>query len=50
MIKVILNTNKTELMVFSRDNSDSWSIFWQTKFSQQKKSCTYLGIQIDGES
>ena len=47
MKKLTLNTNKTELIFFSRDNSDFGSIFLQKRSSHNTKSCSYLGIQTD---
>ena len=47
MNKLALNTNKNEFIFFSRNNSDFGSVFTKTKFSQHKKCCSYLGIQID---
>ena len=45
--KLTLNTNKTELIFFSRDNSDFGSIFYKNEVLTTQKSCRYLGIQID---
>ena len=45
--KLTLNTNKTKLIFFSRDNSDFGSIFYKNEFLTTQKSCRYLGIQID---
>ena len=43
MKKLTLNTNKTELIFFSRDNSDFGSIFFtKAKFSQHKKNADIL--------
>ena len=47
MNKLTLNTNKTELIFFSRDNSDFGSIFYKNEVLTTSKSCRYLGIQID---
>ena len=47
MNKLTLNTNKTELIFFSRDNSDFGSIFYKNEVLTTQKSCRYLGIQID---
>ena len=47
MNKLTLNTNKTELMFFLRDNSDFGSIFYKNEVLTKQKSCSYLGIQID---
>ena len=47
MNKLTLNTNKTELIFFSRDNSDFESIFYKNEVLTTQKSCRYLGIQID---
>ena len=46
MNKLTLNTNKTELIFFSRDNSDFGSIFYKNEILTTQKSCRYLGIQI----
>ena len=49
MNKLTLNTNKTELILFSRGNSDFGSIFfYKNEVLTTQKSCRYLGIQIDG--
>ena len=47
MNKLILNTNKTELIIFSRDNSDFGSFFYKNEVLTTQKSCRYLGIQLD---
>ena len=47
MNKLNLNTNKTELIFFSRNNSDFESIFYKNEVLTSEKSCRYLGIQID---
>ena len=47
MNKLTLNTNKTELIFFSRDNSDFGSIVYENEVLTTQKSCRYLGIQID---
>ena len=47
MNKLTLNTNKTELIFFSRNNSDFGSIFYKNEVLTTQKSCRYLGIQID---
>ena len=47
MNRLTLNTNKTELIFFSRDNSDFGSIFYKNEVLTTQKSCRYLGIQID---
>ena len=47
MNKLTLNTNKTELIFFSRDNSDFGHIFYISEVLTKQKSCRYLGIQID---
>ena len=47
MNKLTLNTNKTELIFFSRDKSDFGSIFFQ-KFSQQKKVADTLVFKMTG--
>ena len=46
MNKLTLNTNKTELILFSRDNSDFGSIFYKNEVLTTQKICRYLGIQI----
>ena len=47
MSKLTLNTNKTKLIYFSRDNSDFGSLFYKNEVLTTEKSCRYLGIQID---
>ena len=47
MNKLTLNTNKTELVFFLRDNSDFGSIFSEIGVFKTQKSCRCLGIQID---
>ena len=47
MNKLTLNTNKTELIFFSRDNSDFGSSFYENEVLTTQKSCRWLGIQID---
>ena len=47
MNKLTLNTNKTELIFFSPDNSDLGSIFYKNEVLTTQKSCRYLCIQID---
>ena len=47
MNKLTLNTNKTELIFFSRDNLDFGSIFYKNEVLTTQKSCRYLGTQID---
>ena len=47
MNKLTLNTNKTELIFFSRDNSAFGSMFYKNEVLTTQKSCRYLGIQID---
>ena len=48
MSKLTLNTNKTELIFFSRDNFDFGSFFfYKNEVLTTQKSCRYLGIQID---
>ena len=47
MNKITLNTNKTELIFFSRDNSDFGSIFYKNEVLTTEKSCRYLVFQID---
>ena len=47
MNKLTLNTNKTELIFFSGDNSDFGSIFYKNEVLTTQKSCRCLGIQID---
>ena len=46
MNKLTLNTNKTDLIFFSSDNSDFRSIFYKNEVLTTQKSCRYLGIQI----
>ena len=49
MNKLTLNTKKTELIFFSRDNSDFRSIFFtKTKFSQHKKVADILVFKLTG--
>ena len=45
--KLTLNTNKTEVIFFSRNNSDFGSIFYKNEVFTTEKNCRYLGIQID---
>ena len=47
MNKLTLNTNKTEIFFFSRDNSDLRSIFYKNEVVTTQKICRYLCIQID---
>ena len=47
MNKLTLNKNKTEIIFFSRDNSDFGSIFYINEVLTTEKGCSYLGIQID---
>ena len=47
MNKLTLNTNKTGLIFFSRDNSDFRSIFYKNEVLTTEKSCRYLGTKID---
>ena len=48
MNKLTLNTNKRELIFFSRKNSDFESIFfYKNEVLATQKSCRYIGIQID---
>ena len=47
MNKLTLNTNKTELIFFSRNNLDFGSIFYKNEVLATQKSCRYLGIKID---
>ena len=47
MNKLTLNTNKTELIFFSRKNSDFESIFYKNEVLTTQKSCRYIGIQIE---
>ena len=48
MNKLTLNTNKTKLLFFSRDNSDFRSIFFcKNEVLTTQNCCRYLGIQID---
>ena len=47
MNKLTSNTNKSELIFFSRGNSDFGYIFFQKRSSHNKRSCRYHGIQID---
>ena len=47
MNKLTLNTNKTELIFFSRDNSDFGSIFYKNEVLTTQKSCRHLVIPID---
>ena len=47
MNKLTLNTNKTELIFFSRDNSDFGSNFYKNEVLTTQKSCRYLAIQTD---
>ena len=47
MNKLTFNTNKTELIFFSRDNSDFGSFFKKKEVLTKQKSLRYLGIQID---
>ena len=47
MNKLTLNTNKTELIFFSRDNSDFGSNFQKHEVLTTQKICRYLGIQIE---
>ena len=42
-----LNTNKTELIFFSRNNSDFGSIFNKNEVFTTSGSCRYFGIQIE---
>ena len=39
MNKLTLNTNKTELIFFSRDNSEFGSIFYKNEVLTSQKSC-----------
>ena len=47
MNKLTLNTNKTELIFFSRDNSDFGSFLYKNGVLKTEDICRYLGIQID---
>ena len=47
MKKLTLNTNKTELIFFSRDNFNFGSIIYKNEVLTIWKSYRYLGIQID---
>ena len=47
MNKQTLNTNKTKLIFFSRNNSEFGSTFYKNEVLITEKSCRYLGIQID---
>ena len=42
--ELTLNTNKTELIFFSRDNSDFGSFYYKNEVLTTQKSCRYLGI------
>ena len=48
MNKLTVNTNKTEINFFSRDNSDFGSFFTKTKFSQHKKVADILVFKLTG--
>ena len=48
MNKLTLNTNKTELVFFSCDNSDFGSIFLKTKFSQHNKVADIWAFKLTG--
>ena len=45
--KLTLNTNKTELIIFSSNNSDFGSIFYK-KFSQNKNVADTLVFKLTG--
>ena len=47
MNQLTLNTNRTELIFFSRDNSDFESIFYKNEVLTTERSCRYPGFQID---
>ena len=47
MNKLKLNTNKTELIFFSPNNSEFGSIFYKNEVLTTQKKCRYLGIQIN---
>ena len=47
MNKLTLNTNKTGLIIFSRNNSYFGSIDNKNEVLTTQKSCKYLGLEID---
>ena len=48
MNKLTLNTNETELTMFSRNSSDFGSVFLNTKFPQHKKLADILVFKFTG--
>ena len=48
MKKLTLSTNKTQLIFFSRDNSDFGSVYYKTRSSQQTKVADIMVIKLTG--